>query len=312
MSKAKNKPLLWAVSFFLLSTSFILILYQVKRDRSAQLPASHTPEKNQKISCQRIICATPSITEIVFALGRGDKVVGVSDFSFYPPEAKEITRIGGLFNPSTERILSLKPDLIIFQGKHERLARFCQRKRIQILSVKIDRLQDITKTILRIGKELDVEEQASALASKLLNQLDSLRQKTHMLKPKKVFLSLSHTPGDMSGIMTTGPGTFLHELIELGGGRNLFSDTSLSYPQISKETLLMRQPEVIIEIFAEGISNKNRVLLRKDWTRLSSLRAVKEGNIHFLTDDYLLIPGVRIVQTATKLAKVIHPEVFHE
>lgn len=312
MSKAKNKPLLWAVSFFLFSTIFIFILYQANRDRSIQSPPSHTSGQNQPIPYQRIICATPSITEIVFALGRGDRVVGVSDFSFYPPEAKEITRIGGLFNPSTERIISLKPDLIIFQGKHERLARFCRRQRIQTLPVKIDRLRDITKAIRQIGKELDTEGQASALADQLLAELDALRQKTHKLRPKKVFLALSHTPGDMTGIMTTGPGTFLHELIELGGGRNLFSDTSLSYPQISKETLLMRQPEVIIEVFAEGISNKNRALLRKDWMRLASLRAVSEGNIHFLTDDFLLIPGVRIVQTAAKLAKAIHPEAFHE
>jgi iron complex transport system substrate-binding protein len=312
MSETKNKPLRWAVSFLLLSTILIFILYQVKRDRSIQPLLSQTPGQSRPLSYQRIICATPSITEIVFALGLGDRVVGVSDFSFYPPEAKEITRIGGLFNPSTERILSLKPDLIIFQGKHEKLARYCQEQRIQTLAVKIDKLQDITQAIRRIGKELDAEGQASALALQLLAELDALRQKTHKLSPKKVFLALSHTPGDMTGIMTTGPGTFLHELIELGGGRNLFADTSLLYPQISKETLLMRQPDVIIEIFAAGISSQNQVLLRKDWMRLSTLSAVRQGNIHFLTDDYLLIPGVRIAQTATKLAKIIHPEVFHE
>jgi iron complex transport system substrate-binding protein len=112
--------------------------------------------------------------------------------------------------------------------------------------------------------------------------------------------------------MTTGPGTFLHELIEIAGGENIFADAAGTYPQISKESLIKRQPEVLIEVLPGGVSDRKLRLLRKDWGRLSMLPAVRRGNIHFLTDDFLLIPSVRITQTALRFAEIIHPEAFDE
>jgi iron complex transport system substrate-binding protein len=112
--------------------------------------------------------------------------------------------------------------------------------------------------------------------------------------------------------MTTGPGTFLHELIEIAGGENIFADASGAYPQISKESLIKRQPEVLIEVLPGGVSRRKLRLLRKDWGRLSMLPAVRRGNIHFLTDDFLLIPSIRITQAARRFAEIIHPEAFDE
>ena len=272
--------------------------------------ANSSREPETITSSQRIICGSPGITEIIFSLGLGDRVVGVSDFSTYPPQARNLTNIGGIFNPNRERITALRPDLIITQGKHEALAKLCREQNIRFLSPKIDSLTDIPQAIEFLGRELQAEEKAAALAQKLEKELAAIREKTQGRPKKRVFLTLGHTPGDLMGLMTTGPGTFLNELITIAGGENIFNDIAGDYPHISKEALVMRQPEIIIEVFPEGFPANNRSLLRKDWDRLATLPAVKNGNIHFLSDDYLLIPGIRIPKTAEKLARIIHPEVF--
>jgi iron complex transport system substrate-binding protein len=259
---------------------------------------------------KRIICAAPSVTEMVFALGRGDLVVGVSTFSFFPPEAADKPKIGGLFNPSKEKIFALQPDLVITQGRHTALSRFCREQDIPLLSLHIETLNQIKNALDKLGHLLKAREKARRLIGDLNTQLDSVRNKTASLPPRRIFLSLGHTPGDLTGIMTASSGTFLQELIQLAGGINIFHDLSTRYPRVSKEVLLTRNPEVIIEILAEGLSHKNKTLLRRDWERLSRLPAVKEDRIHFLTQDYLLIPGLRVVKTAEAFARIIHPEAF--
>jgi len=260
----------------------------------------------------RIICVSPGITEIVFALGCGDRVVGVSHFSTYPPEVKVKAKIGGLINPNRERIITLKPDLLITQGKHESIAKFCRELSIRFLSIKIDTLKDIPDAIILLGRELNVEERAVQLVKKLKDDLAAVRSRTAERPAKKIFLCLGHTPGDLTGVMTTGPGTFLHELIEIAGGKNIFSDTAGLYPQISKESLLKRQPEVIIEVCHKDLSEEKLKLLKNDWERLPSLPAVRTRNVYFLSDDFIQIPGIRIAQTALRFAEIIHPEALNE
>ena len=259
---------------------------------------------------ERIICAAPSVTEMVFALGHGGRVVGVSAFSFFPPEATDKPKIGGLFNPSKEKIFALQPDLIITQGQHRALSRFCREQDIPLLRLHIETLDHIRTALEKLGHLLKAREKARRLITDLDTQLDKIRNKTDSLPLRKVFLSLGHTPGDLTGIMTASSGTFLQELIQLAGGLNIFHDLSSRYPRVSKEVLLTRNPEVIIEILAEGLSHKNKTLLRRDWERLSRLPAVQEDRIHFLTQDYLLIPGLRVAQTAEAFARIIHPEAF--
>ncbi len=309
MKRIQNLPLVIALAVTFLGFAAVYLLY---RGSSGSWNALDAPTPTAHPDYGRVICAAPSITEIVFTLGAGPRVVGVSDYSTYPPEAKDVARIGGQINPNRERILSLEPDLIIFQGKHQALSRFCRDQGIRSLSVEIDRIEHIGAAILTIGTWLGEEASAEHLAADIRQQLSDLARKTRSRIPRKVFLGLGHTPGDLTGLMTTGSGTFLHELIELAGGRNIFADAPGSYPTISKEALVRRRPDVIIEVLAEGISPDNQLLLKSDWDRLSTLPAVKAGRIFFLTDDYMLIPGVRISQTAHRLAAAIHPELFED
>lgn len=310
----RNKPILLVLILVCLGliASFSFWLFEEGRIKSRK--ETHLSEEKQASTgkVQRIICAAPSVTEIVFALGFGENVVGVSDFSTYPPQVKEKANIGGMFNPNRERITALQPDLVITQGKHESLAKLCLKEDIRLLSVEINILKDIPEAIFSIGRELNAEKRAAKLAKEVEDSLEAVKTKIRGLPTRKVFLTLAHTPGDLTGLMTTGPGTFLHELIEIAGGENIFSDVSGAYPQISKESLIKRQPEVLIEALPGGVSERKLKLLRKDWERLSMLPAVKRGKIHFLTDDFLLIPSVRIAKSARRFAEIIHPEAFDE
>jgi iron complex transport system substrate-binding protein len=275
-----------------------------KLERPPSDPGQTTEE------ARRIVCAAPSVTEIVFALGIGERVVGISDFSTFPPEARTVAHIGGLINPNKEKITSLQPDLLIIQGQNESLARFCEEHQVRFLSIEINTLEDIWTAIHTIGQTLRAEEKASALIQKIKDDLHDIKGRIQNRPLKKVFLTLGHTPGDLTGLMTTGSGTFLHELVSVAGGKNIFSDASGLYPQISKESLVKRQPEVILEVIPGGIPEEKLKLLKKDWSQLPMLPAVKSGNIHFLTEDFLLIPGVRIARTVRRFAEIFHPEAF--
>ena len=252
------------------------------------------------------------MTEFVYALGLGHKVIGVSDFSTHPPEAREKNRVGGLINPNKEKIISLRPDLLILQGHNDSIAKLCEEHKIRFLTVEINSVEDIWKAIRLIGHELDVSEEAERLVNRIQAELHSVQELTRQRPVRKVFLTLGHTPGDLTGLMTTGPNTFIHELVSLAGGENVFHDVFGMYPQISKESLIKRQPEVIIEAIPGGMTKEKLRILKKDWSQLPMLPAVKTGQIHFITEDFLLIPGTRIAQTVQRFAQIIHPEVFEE
>ena len=161
MKTIRNRPLILALLVVILGIAGVLLIFQGRR----RSPSSSLSPDGKPRDFHRIICAAPSITEMVFALGKGPEVVGVSDFSFYPPEAKDVARIGGLFNPSREKILALDPDLVVFQGKHRTLARFCEERDIPSLSLTIDRMADITAALLTLGAALQTEQEAARLLS---------------------------------------------------------------------------------------------------------------------------------------------------
>jgi len=262
---------------------------------------------------QRIVCVPPSITEIVFALGCGDRVVGVSDFCEFPPEAKQKEKVGGFFNPNFERLISLHPDLVLTIGRSEKVTRFCRQENIAHLTLRIETLTDLHQNISLLGRKLACPEQARLLWFDIERDLERIKVKTVAREKPRVFFSVYRTVGSMSGLTTIGGNTFLSEIIHIAGGKNIFADIETTYPTISKETLLKLQPEIIIEpISREFISDEYIKQRRSDWNVFGSLPAVKNHRIYFPPLEGLLIAGPRIGITAQTLAKMIHPEVFRE
>ncbi len=265
---------------------------------------------------QRIVCMSPSITEIVFALGGEDRVVGVSNFCLYPPQAKKKPKLGGFLNPNFEQLIALDPDLVIVQGVSEKITRFCQQEDIELLRVQVDDVESIRNDIEVLGRKLGCPERGKQLSFEISRALDDIKMRLAQCEPRKVFFSLYRTTGSMSGLTTVGADTFISELIGICGGENIFNDVGIRYPQISKESLLKRAPQIIIEpISTENLSPQYREQVIGDWRDFFAGFAgdSTEGpRIYLPASEALLIPGPRIVQAAAMLAKMIHPEVFGE
>ncbi len=264
-------------------------------------------------SPQRIICAAPSITEAVFALGQGARVAGVTDYCTYPPEVLQSKpRIGGLHNPNRERILKLQPDLIIYIGDFAALQNLAKEHSIATLRLEMNSLEQIRTAIGCLGEALGCPQNAAEVLSRFDAELEEVRQRVAGRAPRKVYLCTEHRPADLAHLGTCSADSFLAEAVAIAGGENIFADAVGGWPQVSKEALLKRSPEIIIELHPQGMGSEPETFatLRQDWATLPQIPAVQRGEIHFLTDDYLFIPSVRAPQIARRLAALIHQEAF--
>jgi len=288
----------------------LAILVNGVSDRSAKSETNQTAGIGA--APRRIAIAAPSVCEIVFHLGCGEHVVGVSDFCTYPPEALTKEKIGGWLDPNRERIIALRPDLMMTQGKHESVATLCAERGIEFFTLEIDSLADIRAAMLAAGERLGAHKRADEAVRAWDATLEEIREREAGRPRPVVFLTFSRPPGKLTGLMTPGPGTFLADLIEVAGGENVFDDARTKWPTISKETLVVRKPDVILELFPEGLDDGKRKKLRADWQSLPNLPAAKNGRIHYLTGSHLLLPGPRALKTAEAMVRILHPEAFDE
>jgi len=259
------------------------------------------------VRCRRVICMSPAVTEIVFKLGAGSRVVGVSQHTKWPPEALTRPRCGGYFNPNYERILALRPDLIITQGEAEDMRRFARDNGIELFSLQITDLESIFGAIQGAGRVLQLTDAARAVCAELRGKLEAVRQRVSGLPRVRALLVVSREREALNDIYVCGSGTFLDDVIRIAGGSNVAGDLVSSYGVISKEALLAREPEVIVELRGEGASDPaEQQRIRALWQGLAPLPAVREGRVYVLEATYAMIPGPRVVQLAEKLAELFH------
>ncbi|MBL7114685.1 MAG: ABC transporter substrate-binding protein [Kiritimatiellae bacterium] len=289
------------ISIPLLATCSLLVLLtacsrapQVKNDTEIDSPPT------------RIACASPAATEIVYALGCGDRVVGVSDFCNFPAEARDKPRIGGWMSPNRERLLSLRPDIIISQGKNEKLHRFAKAHGITFIAVKLDSMADFFAAVSAIGKKLSVPQKAAKLRESLSAQLNTIRGLRPPGSTQRVALLLGREAGNMKGLTAVGNDTFLTELLHVAGGINIFADAHGLYPQVARESLLARQPQFIIELHPGMTSAESVATIKADWQKWPQLAAVTNKGVRCVTNDFVLIPGPRMIQTAEVFARILH------
>lgn len=259
---------------------------------------------------QRIISLSPGVTEILFAIGAGDRVVGVTDFCNYPEKARSLPRIGGLLNPSYETIITLKPDLIIHQPNKHKIKSFVEKLGIRNLPISMLSFAEIFSSIKEIGIAVHRENAADALIKSMQAKIDFHRERLAGVSRKSVLLILGISNDAMREIYGVGPKTFLGEMLALAGGNNILANTHAQYPKVSKEFIIHESPEIIIEIGRTDIlteeSSKKR---RQGWQKFSTIRAVKNQNIHIIGADYILIPGPRLVNIIELFVKAVHPEI---
>ncbi len=254
---------------------------------------------NFLISYDRIITLSPALTEMVFKLGAGDKVVGVSSYCEYPPEVKNITKVGSFMTINYELILSLKPDLIIDYKENIRTQRFAKKNNIQIIRLKHKSLKDIYNSILLIGKRLNKEKKGNELVSYIKKRLSTVSRKIR--KRKKILIIISRQPGTFKNMYILGTHDYLNTIVKLSGGDNVYKG-KISYPQVSEEIFYTNTPDIIVELYPN--KKINGKLLLKDWERFKDRKFYK--NIYIIKKNYPVIPGPRIYKTAELFYGIIN------
>ena len=259
----------------------------------------------------RIISTSPAITEILFAIGAGDRVVGVTDYCNFPKKACLLPSIGGPLNPSTEKWIALKPDLIILQDDSVVLKKHAKVFKIPTLEVSVNNLENILRSIQVIADAMQTPKAGKQLADKIKIQIDNYRISLEKTKPHQVLMLLSDTNDPSRDLYAVGRNTFLNELLSIAGGENILPDTMATYPKISKEFIIAKSPEIIIEIGpTANLSNEGILNRKKAWTIYPTINAVKNDRLYFVGANYILIPGPRLVKILDILTRNIHPKLF--
>lgn len=266
---------------------------------------------NVNSSAKRVITFSPAAAEVIYAIGADDKLVAVSGFCNYPEQVKEKPKVGDSIYPNFEKMAAMNPDLVIMMGENDKISEFCRGKNIQVIRLSMFDVKSLFADIETLGEKLGAQSAASKLMNKIDIKLEAVSQKVAGLERPGVFLSFFRSDNSLTGLSTVGGGTHLDNLIEIAGGENIFADEKISFPKISKETLLKLLPEVIIEPRSlDDISSDDLQRFRQQWQVMNQLPAVKNNRIYFPDADVVLKPGPRIGQAAEMLARMIHPEAF--
>jgi iron complex transport system substrate-binding protein len=255
---------------------------------------------------RRIVSLVPAVTEMLFAIGAAPRVVGVSSFDDYPPEVDRLTRVGGLLDPNVERILALRPDLVIVYGTQSDLRVQLERASIPIFAYKHGGLADVTATIRELGAAVGASGEAERVAGDVETELERVRASVKGRPRPRTILVFGREPMALRSVYVSGGVGFLHDLLELAGGENVFAGIGRESAQISTETIIASAPDAIIELrYGAPLTPAQLAAERAVWNTLATVPAVRTGRVQLLIGDEFVVPGPRIVLAARRLAEVL-------
>lgn len=252
---------------------------------------------------RRIVTLAPNLTEIVFTLGHGDRVVGVSDFTSWPPKAKSLPRVGGLFNPNFEAMVALEPDLALLLPSEADVGERLRRVGVATLVVEIESLSDVERALVVVGERLGDEAAGHQAAAEFRS---ALVPRPLGVAPR-VLVVVGREPGRLGKIWAAGPGTVYDEMLARLGAVNVFADAKPRYPEVGFEEILARAPEVIVELRGEVLTAAQEAELLTDWKPFTTLPAVAASRVRVIGADYTLVPGPRLPLLYQRLAEVLAP-----
>jgi iron complex transport system substrate-binding protein len=259
----------------------------------------------------RIISLVPALTEMLFAIGAGPQVIAVSSYDDFPPETKRLPRVGALLDPDVERILALRPDLVLTYGSQDALDAQLATAGIRTFSYRHGGLDALFQTLRELGAATGRTAEAGRTASQIRQQLDAVRARVRGRPRPRVLLVFGREPQTLKQLYVSGGAGFLHEMLEIAGGTNVFADVGRESVQPSHETLLTRAPDIVLEIRAtRPVAAADVARERAAWATLPSIPAVRSGRIHFLNGEYLVVPGPRVGLATEAFARALHPEAF--
>ena len=256
----------------------------------------------------RIVSLVPALTEIVFAIGAGDRVIAVSSYDEDPPEVKKLPRVGALLDPDVERIIAMRADLVLLYGSQTDLITQLTRASIPFFDYRHGGLATVTTTIRTLGQRVGASGRADQIASTIERRMAALRQRTASLKKPRTLLVFTRERGSQRNIYASGGRGFLHEILEAAGGINVFADIQAESVQASSELILARAPDVILELRAEDIPSAADVPNEvNSWRTLASIPAVRNNRLYFLPGRWHVVPGPRVAESAEAIAALLHP-----
>jgi len=270
-------------------------------------PTTVTDFQNRSVTVprrpERMVSIGPSITEFLFALGAGPRVVGVDDYSDEPAAASQVEKVGGI-KVNFEKVVSLKPDLVLSvkfsDGTIEKLA----SAGLLVLVVDPQSAGDVARTAILLGRAVGSD--GDTMARDIQKRIDDVRAKTAAAATKpRVYHEIDAS--DPTKIFTVGPGSYIHDLIEIAGGQNIAARATGAYPQLSAEEILRSDPEIIVLAAADYSAKPDQVAARAGW---SALTAVKNKRIVTIAPNLINRPGPRVGEAAEAYAKLVHPELF--
>jgi iron complex transport system substrate-binding protein len=250
---------------------------------------------------RRIIAVSPSAAELLFALGLGERVVGVGDYVQWPPAARALPRLGGLLDPRLETVAALRPDLAVLLPSERELGERLSALGVEVLVVPHETLADVERAARVIADRAAVPEAGRRFAASWRRELAP----APLPRRVSVFLVVAREPGALGRPLTAGPGNFLSELLARLGADNVFADAPLPWPQVSLEEVVARRPQVILELQPRPPTPTEEAALRADWQQLAVLPAVREGRVLVLGAEHALVPGPRLPLLYRELRRVL-------
>lgn len=288
--------LIWAVLLYL--RNFVL---NTLNDDPVTTVQKQSKENNKP---QRIVSLAPNITEILYELGLGDKVIAVSNDCDYPPEAESKQKVGSFWQPSVETVIACKPDLVItlWFTQQNSVARTLERLDYKVLTLKLESLDELRTAIEKIGKAAGRIEKAKELNKKIQTQLSQIQEQNKSKDRPKVLWVVQPDP-----LRVAGTKTFITELLNLAGADNAIPNVDIQYPSISKEQMLSCQADIIIQAaMTKHNINKQQKQAEEFWSKYPYLPAVKNNRIYVINPDMILRLGPRTPQGLMQVSDIIH------
>jgi len=253
---------------------------------------------------QRVVSLAPGLTEIAFAIGRGGKLVGVTKFCDFPAEAQAIAKVGGFLDFGVEALVALAPDIVLAYPEHSSRLRALP-PHVRVVTVAHRRLADLLASLERIGRELNAVDEAQRLKEEIRQRLERVKRSVAGERRARILFVAGRNPDELKNMFIVGRNDFLNDLLEAAGGVNAYPG-GVDYPNISLETVIALDPEIIFEISShyQGIADKRIVAL---WRPLSMVTAVAAGQVRVVRDPSWMRPGPRVAQVAEELARILHP-----
>ena len=263
----------------------------------------------------RIVSMAPSITETLYALELDDRVVGVTRYCLYPPEATQKPEVGGYHNPNFEAVVALRPDLVVLLTGDRRSLSAFEKLGLNTLVVCHNNVEGILASFTEVGRICTAQQKARDIVAGIEARLQRVGRKTAGLQRPRVLVVIQRTAdgGRLEHVCVAGSDGFFDKMIALAGGENAYPPSAARFPRVSAEGILWVNPQVILDMttgLARGNHGSQPPLAA--WRQLAEVEAVKTGRVHALKADYVYVPGPRFVLLVEELARLIHPEVDWE